>query len=231
MDSPATPIVKDLVLIGGGHAHVQVLKNFGMRPMPGVRLTLIARDIDTPYSGMLPGYIAGHYSFDDCHIDLAPLARFAGVRLYHTEAIAIDRSARSVLCRERPPVPYDVLSIDIGSRPKAHDVPGAAEHATPVKPIDRFAARWLDLVSRVGSHSGPFRIGVVGGGAGGVEVLLAMRHRLRALDLAAGRDPDRLSFLLVTAGALLATHTPKVAAIFGRVLAERGVEIRVDAPV
>lgn len=231
MNGAAAPILKDLVLIGGGHAHVQVLKRFGMNPMPGVRLTLIARDIDTPYSGMLPGYIAGHYDFDACHIDLAPLARFAGARLYHAEAAAIDRAARTVLCRDRPPVPYDVLSIDIGSRPKAHDIPGAAEHATPVKPIDRFAARWTDLVARVGSQAGRFRIGVVGGGAGGVEVLLAMRHRLRALDQAAGRDPDRLRFVLVTAGALLASHPPKVAAIFRHVLAARGVELRLNAPV
>ncbi|MFZ3236745.1 MAG: hypothetical protein WA184_15420, partial [Stellaceae bacterium] len=139
-------ITQDLVLVGGGHAHVHVLKSFGMRPMAGVRVTLIARDVETPYSGMLPGWVAGHYDFDECHIDLGRLARFAGARLIRDEAVGIARPGSQaeahVLCRAHPPIRWDFLSLDIGSAPRAEDVPGAAEHTVPVKPIAHFAARW-----------------------------------------------------------------------------------------
>jgi selenide,water dikinase len=229
MQSASTPVVKDLVLVGGGHSHVAVLKSFGMRPMPGVRLTLIARDVQTPYSGMLPGFIAGHYSYEACHIDLAPLAAFAGARLYHAEAIGIDLETKRVRCADRPPVAYDVLSLDIGSRPKQIDVIGAAEHATPVKPIDGFAARWERILTRVTKDARALRIGVIGGGAGGVELALAMQHRLRGLLMEMGQSPDRLHFVLVTAATLLPTHNAAVARIFTRVLAERNVELHLDS--
>src|SRR5947199_9499397 len=136
----SVPIAQDLVLVGGGHAHVHVLKRFGMRPVPGVRLTLVTRDVETPYSGMLPGYVAGLYSFAECHIDLVRLARFAGARLIHDEAVGLDRAARPgsggyVLCRDHPVIRYDVVSLDIGSVPRREDVPGAAEHVVALKPI------------------------------------------------------------------------------------------------
>ena len=164
------PVLKDVVLIGAGHAHVAVLRMFGMAPLPGARFTLITREVHSPYSGMLPGLIAGHYRFDDAHIDTAPLARFAGARLYQDEAIGLDLANRRVICRNRPPVPYDLLSIDIGSTPNTAQISGAVEHAIPVKPIDGFLARFMAMKERVLARKGSTRIAVIGGGAGGVEL-------------------------------------------------------------
>ena len=223
---------KDLVLVGGGHSHVIVLKRFGMKPMPGVRITLICRDVETPYSGMLPGHIAGHYTRDDIHIDLGPLTRFANVRFYHDEAIGLDPVERTVICRSRPPTPYDILSIDVGSAPRMHDIPGAEGTVAPVKPIGSFITRWNTLAERVLGADRPVRIAVVGAGAGGVEMVLAMRHGLRARLRGAGRNPDRLSFELFTAGGeILPRNPPRVRAAFARVLAERGVRVHVNARV
>src|SRR5947209_10123542 len=118
----SAPLDRDLVLVGGGHAHVHVLKSFGMGPELGVRVTLIARDVETPYSGMLPGYVAGHYSFEECHIDLRRLARFAGARLIRDEAVGLDRGQRQILCKDHPPIRYDAVSFDIGSTPRLDDI-------------------------------------------------------------------------------------------------------------
>ena len=232
MQSPDQPVLRDIVLVGGGHSHVGVLRRFGMRPLPGVRLTLICRDARTPYSGMLPGYIAGHYGYDEVHIDLARLARFAGARFFRGDALGLDRAAGKVICRERAPVPYDYLSINIGSTPQTVRVDGAAEHAVLVKPIDGFNQRWLRLLERVRRHAGATRIAVVGGGAGGVELTLAMQFRLLGELRAAGRNPDELRFDLLTGDAtILPTHNAAVRRAFERVLAARGVALHCDAEV
>jgi selenide,water dikinase len=215
---PALPIAKDLVLVGGGHAHVHVLKRFGMAPVPGVRVTLITRDLATPYSGMLPGYVAGLYDFAQCHIDLVRLARFAGARLIHDEARGLDRAARHVLCRDHPPLRYDILSLDIGSVPRRDDVPGAAEHTVAVKPIDRFGRRWEALLARARGQSG-LRLAVVGGGAGGVELALAAQHRLAGL-LA---NPPEIT--LVTREDLLPSHNRRVRRLLADILAARGIRV------
>jgi selenide, water dikinase len=232
MQAAASPVLRDVVLIGGGHSHVGVLHMFAMRPLPGVRLTVICTDTDTPYSGMLPGYIAGHYSFDDVHIDLRRLAQFAGARYYRDEVTGIDRSARKVICRTRPPVAYDALSINIGSTPQLGRVPGASEHAVPVKPIRRFNERWLALFERVSAHAGTTTIAVVGAGAGGVELTLAMQYRLRKELASRGRNPDELRFHLFSAEAnILPTHNAAVRRAFASVLAERGVNVHPGAEV
>ncbi|MDP1743138.1 MAG: selenide, water dikinase SelD [Polaromonas sp.] len=232
MQSPDQPVLRDIVLVGGGHSHVGVLKSFGMNPVPGVRLTLICRDTDTPYSGMLPGYIAGHYSHDDVHIDLNTLAAFAGARFFRDEVIGLDRAAGKVICRNRPPVPYDSLSINIGSAPQIGQVPGAADHAVAVKPIHLFNERWLALLARVQQHAGKTRIAVVGAGAGGVELTLAMQHRLRGELRALGRDPNELAFHLFSNTAdILPTHNPRVRQTFKRVLTERQVVLHLNSEV
>src|SRR5262249_34205629 len=199
----SAPIDRDLVLVGGGHAHVHVLKRFGMRPEPGVRVTLIARDVETPYSGMLPGYVAGHYGFEECHIDLRRLARFAGARLIHDQAVGLDLTQRHVLCEGHPPIRYDIVSLDIGSTPRLGDIPGAAEHTIPVKPIAQFAERWEALLERA-REAGRIRLAIVGGGAGGVELAMAAQHRLSDLLETA---PE---VTLITKGDLLPTHNEAV---------------------
>ena len=225
MNNNGVPVVKDLVLIGGGHTHVIVLKRFGMERVPGVRVTVIARDIHTPYSGMLPGLIAGHYSFDDVHIDLGPLTRFAGARLYHDEAVGLDLANRTVMCRSRPPVSYDVLSIDIGVTPIMR-VAGAADHAVPVKPISTLVDRWERLKTRVAEASRAIHVGVVGAGAAGVELTLAVQHALLQQRADVGLPHRELTFhLFSTTDSVLPTHNRRVRAKFSRVLRDRGVEV------
>jgi selenide, water dikinase len=218
------PFTQDLVLVGGGHAHVHVLKRFGMRPVAGVRLTLVTRDLVTPYSGMLPGYVAGLYRFEDCHIDLVRLARFAGARLVHAEAAGLDRARREVLCRAHPALRYDVVSLDIGSTPRLNVVPGAAEYTTAVKPIADFAARWETVLQRA-QREGRVRLAIVGGGAGGVELALAAQRRLAPL---LDRSPE---VTLVTREGLLPSHNPRVRRRFAKLFAERGIRAVTDNPV
>ena len=230
------PISRDIVLIGGGHSHVAVLRRFAMRPEPGVRLTLVCRDTHTPYSGMLPGYVAGHYDFDAVHIDLRRLAQAAGARFVRDEATGIDRQAHRVTFAHRPPLPYDKLSINIGSTPRVGQVAGAEDHAVAVKPIRAFRERWHELLTRLAERpaekSAPLRLAVVGGGAGGVELMLAMQYRLRHELAAQGRDPDALQCALFTQSAeVLPTHNRRVRARFTRLLKARGLELHLNCQI
>ena len=143
---------------------------------------------------MLPGLVAGHYTFDEAHIDLGPLCRFAGARFYHDEAVGLELTNQLIHCRTHPPVSYDILSLNIGSTPRTSDVPGATGNVVPVKPINQFIAHWQRMLDRVLAHDGDLRIGVVGAGAGGVEILLAVQYRLRQelLRTRPHRRPHRL---------------------------------------
>ncbi|MGV8986117.1 MAG: selenide, water dikinase SelD [Cypionkella sp.] len=170
------PLVRDLVLIGGGHTHALVLRMWAMKPLLGVRLTVINPDPVAPYTGMLPGLIAGHYSREEILIDLVRLARFAGARLIMDRATGIDRAARQILLADRPPLPYDLASLDIGITSDLPDLPGFSENAFSAKPLGAYARSWDAFVAR--ALPSP-RVVVIGGGVGGVELAMASAHCLR----------------------------------------------------
>ena len=213
-----TPIARELILIGGGHSHVILLRRLGMKPVPGLQVTLISPDTRTPYSGMLPGMVAGHYTEDEIHIDLLPLVRFAGARFIQARVLSVDPEARTVRCAGRPDLRYDIVSIDIGITP-ALDVPGAGGRVIAVKPIDELLEKWQGFVQRV-SQGRVSTVGFVGAGAGGVELALAVHHRVSKM----GAGP--IGWHLVSDGDdILPGYPGRVRERFRAICAARGIEV------
>ena len=227
------PIAQDLVLIGGGHSHAIALKQFGMQPVPGVRLTLITDVAHTPYSGMLPGYVAGLYTFDDCHIDLRPLSQFAGAQMIIDRAIGLDLANQQVICAHRPPIAFDYLSLDIGSTPTVAPVPGADQYAIAVKPIAKFLAQWQHVVDRVRQQpQQPLTLAIVGGGAGGVELTFAVQAHLQRLYQQANQPIAHLQVhLLHRGGRLMPSRSRLLSRQVEKLLHERGVHLHLNQTV
>ena len=175
------PFTRDLVLVGGGHTHALVLRHFGMKPIPGVRITVINPGPTAPYTGMLPGHIAGHYDRDALEIDLYRLARFANARLLTDRAVSADIAARRIGLASGRVVDYDIASFDIGVTSALPDLPGFSEHGIPAKPLGPLAAKWRAFLDAGGAED----VAVIGGGVAGVELALAMAFRLRQVRPAA----------------------------------------------
>ena len=172
-----TPIFKDLVLVGGGHTHALMLRKWAMNPLPGVRITLISPQTMTPYSGMLPGLIAGHYSFAQTHIDLVKLSLWANIRFIQDSVTAIDVETNTLELQNRPAIEFDVVSIDIGSTPN-QQIDGSAKFTTAVKPISDFYQRW-NFIQEQAQQNKIKSLAVVGGGAGSIEVIMAIAFKLK----------------------------------------------------
>ncbi len=228
------PATKDLVLVGGGHAHAGVVRAWGMHPEPGVRVRCVSPSEWTAYSGMLPGHVAGHYSAPEMHLDLRRLCRWAGVEFIRARLVGLDPARRQVLLEGRPPLGFDVVSLNTGSTPSMSGIPGAAEHAVPVKPVDPFLRRWAGIRARAReSRQQPFRVVTVGGGTGGVELLLAIRHRLLEDAREAGQSTtSRFEFHLVTAGGSVpGGHPPRVRRRIASELERRAVRVHFGSRV
>lgn len=211
-----------LVLIGGGHSHAIALREWGLNPLPNIDLTLISDVEQTPYSGMLPGHVAGFYSYGETHIDLVSLAKFAGAKLICDRAIDIDPENNRVICSSQQ-IEYDYLSLDIGSTPQTITVPGAKEYVIPAKPVPLFLDAWYKLKQQAAANSEKsLSIAIVGGGAGGVELALNMQTCLEEIL----PNQNVLKIHLIHRGKqLLSGHNNWVSNKLTKIIQQRGIKL------
>ena len=212
------PIQADLVLLGGGHAQVQLLKSLAMRPLDGVRVTLVTDVLATPYSGMLPGFVEGVWQAEEIHIDLVRLAARAGAELIEARAIRLEADARRLHLAGRPPLRFDILSVNSGAAQAMGSLPGAADHAIPVKPIAHFIQHLPDPQTLAGA------IAVIGGGSAGVELALALARRYQG---AAVRPQIHL---ISRSPRLLPTLPKRASRIITKALEKAGIHLYLNCP-
>ncbi|GJL72336.1 MAG: pyridine nucleotide-disulfide oxidoreductase [Nitrosomonas sp.] len=211
---------KNLILIGGGHSHVTVIQQLAKKPESGLQITLVSENAYTPYSGMLPGLIAGHYSFDDCHIDLRRLCQWAGIRFICSTVKQLDPEEKKIICHQHPSLSYDLLSINTGSRPRQQTIDGALQHGCAVKPINIFLNHWRQWLNSATAKNQTYHIVMIGGGAAGVEVLLAIHYHLY------NTSNIRADFTLITSDkSILSAHNTHVQNFFSQHLKRLGIKI------
>ena len=214
---------KKLVLLGGGHAHVCVLKSLTLvapQPFNEVEVTLISPYARQIYSGMLAGWVAGHYAIEQCVIPLPPLAAHADVRFHQSAVTRIDFSRNLVVCEDGQEIPFDLLSIDTGPVANLSIIPGLAEHAIPIRPIESFIDAYAALVGDIGRRSARgerTRVAVIGAGAGGVELAMAMQYRFRNQNVGISLIPATLP----APDALPGNMGPRLA----RIMRKRGIVV------
>lgn len=173
---------RKLVIVGGGHAHVQVIRALAEQPEPDLDITLVTDRLLTPYSGMLPGHIAGFYSHSEMHIDLGRLAHASGIRLVTSAAIGMNLESRQLKTADGSAIPYDLLSLNVGITPDLSGIAGGEKYGIAVKPISTFLQKLDALLDEAARPDGPRRIVLAGGGAAGIELALALKARLGQFD-------------------------------------------------
>ncbi|MDC1022998.1 selenide, water dikinase SelD [Alphaproteobacteria bacterium] len=171
IENEEKPITNDLILVGGGHSHLILIMQFSKKIIEGTRITLISNEIDIPYSGMIPGFIEGTYSWRDSHIDLYKLASRLNIRFIHSKVIKISSQNKEVHFNNRPAIKFDILSINSGIQSNYNNIKGAKKYCVPVKPISRLANNFFGEIKDTNA------IAFIGGGAGSVELALALRKR------------------------------------------------------
>ncbi|MDO8789874.1 MAG: FAD-dependent oxidoreductase [Sulfuritalea sp.] len=167
--------MKQLVLIGGGHAHVHVLAALAKAPFADTDVTLVSPYARQIYSGMMPGWIEGHYAIEECALALDSLARRAGASFVQTSCTALDLATKQIRCANGASIPFDHVSIDTGPAANLAGLAGAVEHGLPIRPIEGFVAAWPGLLERARQNG--FRLAIVGDGAAATELAFAIQAR------------------------------------------------------
>ncbi len=218
--------MKRLVLAGAGHAHAQVLLAWARQPVPGTELVLVSPQSRAPYSGMVPGWLAGAYRFDEIVVDFAALCAAAGARWLPGELQSLDAQRRSLQLGDGSTLDYDLLSLNLGSTLNPPST--AAASMLSMRPLARLHDAWDTLLRRwpVEADDAPYRVTAVGGGAAGFESLLAALARLRAL------RPQRrvLGRLLTRSSSLLPGLAPAAVRAAQRALVHAGVSVELGTP-
>ena len=209
--------MKQLLLAGGGHAQVHVLRALAAQPLPGVRVTLVTPYARQMYSGMVPGLVAGHYAVGQCVIPLAPLARAAGVDFVEDALVGLDADRGEARLAGGTARHWDAISLDTGPVMDRDALPGAREHGLFVRPIETFVERFDAWRARAAAR--PLATVVVGGGAAGAELALALAYRQRSAGAPGGR------VALVAGGAVLAGFAAGVRRRAVRALRDRGIAV------
>jgi selenide, water dikinase len=218
-----SPARTHVVLVGGGHAHVELLRRWVTAPIPRTRVTLVVDRPRAVYSGMVPGFAAGDYALRELEINSAALARLAGARVLVGRASAVDPAARTLAVEGQAPVAYDVASLDVGSTVRGLDLPGVRAHALATRPIRGWVDRLEATLTRIRSRPHADVV-VVGAGAAGVELGFTLRARIAAIGVA-----PRVTVL--AAGAEVLPGEPAhVGRRVRREAAARGITIRTRMP-
>jgi len=210
-----------ILLIGGGHAHIEVIRQFPKRFRDqSVQMILVSHDPGTVYSGMMPGVVAGHYAMEDCLINLPALCEDCGVEWVQARFVGLE-SPHCALLEDGSRLEFDFLSLDIGSRPDFQAIAGA-EPGQGAKPALDFLHRWqqfVDFSCQIQQAHSSLVVTVVGGGVAAVELILAMQYRLERLGEVAVR------WQLVAGSTVLAGHNRLVQARARRALRQAGVRL------
>ena len=168
-----------IVLVGAGHAHLSVLQALSQIHLDDVFVTLITPDRYLSYSGMVPGWMTGHYSKEQCQIDLQPLVLAANINMVIDRIVGIDADRCCVGFMGGNHIEYDLLSLDAGSEIDTSWLEIAGSKLLPIKPLDHFFNTWPTIMADA-LLKPDYRLVVVGGGAAGIELTLAAAHTFKS---------------------------------------------------